>query len=47
MTRQEALQNLISGCVSCDILAGQRLEPGGVIYEDEYWHVGNVVRPVI
>ena len=32
--------------MSCDILAGRRTEPGGVIYEDEYWHVGSMVRPV-
>jgi diadenosine tetraphosphate (Ap4A) HIT family hydrolase len=44
---QEGLRKLVSGCVSCDILAGRRSEPGGVIYEDEYWHVGSVVRPVV
>jgi diadenosine tetraphosphate (Ap4A) HIT family hydrolase len=32
--------------MSCDILAGRRTEPGGVIYEDAYWHVGSVVSPV-
>jgi len=37
---------LVAGCVSCDILAGRRTEPGGVIYEDEYWHVGSMLRPV-
>jgi diadenosine tetraphosphate (Ap4A) HIT family hydrolase len=43
---QEELCGLIPGCMSCDILAGRRPEPGGVIYEDEYWHVGSMVRPV-
>lgn len=37
---------LVPGCMSCDILAGRRSEPGGVIYEDAYWHVGSVVSPV-
>jgi diadenosine tetraphosphate (Ap4A) HIT family hydrolase len=37
---------LVPGCMSCDILAGRRTEPGGVIYEDAYWHVGSVVSPV-
>ena len=37
---------LIPGCMSCDILAGRVTEPGGVIYEDEYWHVGSMVHPV-
>jgi len=39
---------LIPGCTSCDIIAGKRVEPGGVIYENEYWHIGNAVgRPTI
>ena len=37
---------LIPGCMSCDILSGRRTEPGGVIYENEYWHVGSMIRPV-
>jgi diadenosine tetraphosphate (Ap4A) HIT family hydrolase len=37
---------LVPGCTSCDILAGRLTSPGGVIYEDEYWHVDSVVRPV-
>lgn len=35
------------GCVSCEILSGKRQEPGGVIYEDAYWHVGSVLPPVV
>jgi diadenosine tetraphosphate (Ap4A) HIT family hydrolase len=37
---------LAPGCVSCEILAGRRTVPGGVIYEDDYWHVDSVVSPV-
>ena len=37
---------LIPGCMSCDILVGRITGPGGVIYEDEYWHVGSMVHPV-
>lgn len=43
---QEEPRELTPGCMSCDILAGRRTEPGGAIYEDEYWHVGSMVRPV-
>jgi diadenosine tetraphosphate (Ap4A) HIT family hydrolase len=38
---------LVPGCMSCDILAGRRTSPGGVIYEDDYWHVDSVVSPVL
>jgi diadenosine tetraphosphate (Ap4A) HIT family hydrolase len=38
---------LVPGCLSCDILAGRRAVPGGVIYESEYWHVDSVVSPVL
>ena len=31
---------LVRGCVSCDIVAGRRVEPGGVLYENEHRHVG-------
>jgi diadenosine tetraphosphate (Ap4A) HIT family hydrolase len=34
------------GCLSCDILAGRRTEPGGPIYEDAHWRVGSIVSPV-
>jgi diadenosine tetraphosphate (Ap4A) HIT family hydrolase len=33
----------IPGCLACDIVSGRRTEPGGVIYQDEYWHVGSAV----
>ena len=39
---------LVPGCVACDIIAGKRVEPGGVIYENDYWHVGTEVgQPVV
>jgi len=37
---------LVPGCVSCDLVSGKRTAPGGVIYENEYWHVDSVMRPV-
>lgn len=37
----------IPGCVSCEILSGKRQEPGGVIYENAFWHVGSVLPPVV
>jgi diadenosine tetraphosphate (Ap4A) HIT family hydrolase len=37
---------LISGCISCDILAGKITVPGEVIYENEYWHVDSVTSSV-
>lgn len=33
----------MQGCVSCEIVAGKRMEPGGVIYENQYWHVGTAL----
>jgi diadenosine tetraphosphate (Ap4A) HIT family hydrolase len=33
--------------MSCDILAGKLAVPGGVIYENEYWHVDSVIRPIV
>lgn len=38
---------LLPGCMSCDILAGKRTVPGGVIYENEHWRVDSVVSPVV
>ncbi len=35
------------GCISCDILAGKRTNPGGVIYENDFWHVDSVGEPVV
>ena len=38
---------LVAGCLSCDVVSGKRTEPGGVIYEDDYWHVGSILPPVV
>ena len=37
----------ISRCLSCDIVTGKQVEPGGVIYENTYWHVGSAVGPAV
>ena len=38
---------LVSACLSCDIPSGNRSEPGGVLYEDDYWHVGGAAGPAV
>jgi diadenosine tetraphosphate (Ap4A) HIT family hydrolase len=38
---------LVAGCLSCDVVSGIRTEPGGVIYEDDHWHVGSIMPPVV
>lgn len=35
------------GCVACEIVAGRRSEPGGVLYQDDNWHAGSVLQPVV
>ena len=37
----------VPGCISCDILAGMRTNPGGTIYENEFWHVDSASEPVV
>jgi diadenosine tetraphosphate (Ap4A) HIT family hydrolase len=45
---EKEISMLLSGCVSCEIVAGKRIEPGGVIFENEYWHLGTAIgRPVV
>ena len=41
------MDKFISGCLSCDIVAGKQVEPGGVIYENTYWHVGSAVGSAV
>jgi diadenosine tetraphosphate (Ap4A) HIT family hydrolase len=43
----ENAATLMPDCVSCEIVAGKRTEPGGTIYENEHWHVGSVIGPVL
>jgi diadenosine tetraphosphate (Ap4A) HIT family hydrolase len=37
----------MNDCPSCEIVSGKRPSPGGVIYENKYWHVDSVARPVL
>ena len=41
------MKTLNSGCLSCDIVAKRVIEPGGTIYEDEFWQVGSMLPPII
>jgi diadenosine tetraphosphate (Ap4A) HIT family hydrolase len=41
------MDSLISGCLSCDVVAKKVIEPGGTIYEDEFWQVGSIMAPVV
>lgn len=41
------MDKFVSKCLSCDIVTGKQLEPGGVIYENAYWHVGSAVGPLV
>jgi diadenosine tetraphosphate (Ap4A) HIT family hydrolase len=34
------------GCLSCDVIAGRREAPGGVIFENDHWHLTHQVSPV-
>jgi hypothetical protein len=38
---------LVPGYLSCDILAGKRAVPGGMIHENDRWFVSSVVEPVV
>jgi diadenosine tetraphosphate (Ap4A) HIT family hydrolase len=33
------------GCLSCDVIAGRRETPGGVIFENHHWHLSHQVSP--
>lgn len=41
------MDKFVSGCLSCDIVTGKQVEPGGVIFENAYWHVGSAVGPAV
>lgn len=36
----------VEGCLGCDLLAGRRDLPGGVVYETKSWVVNHVVGPM-
>lgn len=33
-------------CLSCDVIAGRRETPGGVVFENTHWHLSHQVSPV-
>ncbi|MGW0230928.1 HIT family protein [Actinopolymorpha singaporensis] len=39
-------QNDVTGCLGCDLLAGRRELPGGVIHQTDHWVVNHVVGPL-
>jgi diadenosine tetraphosphate (Ap4A) HIT family hydrolase len=41
------MPDCIPGCLSCDIVSGREVEPGGPIFENETWHVGHARGPVV
>ncbi len=47
MTGGRSLDQFVPGCLSCNIVTGKQVEPGGVIYENSYWHVGSAVGPTV
>ncbi|HLG12667.1 MAG TPA: hypothetical protein VI876_12990 [Dehalococcoidia bacterium] len=34
------------GCLSCDVIAGRRETPGGVVFENDFWQITHQVSPV-
>lgn len=36
----------VPGCLSCDLAAGRRPLPGGMIHEGEHWYVDHCVGPL-
>lgn len=41
------MSKFLANCLPCDIVTGKQVEPGGVIYENDYWHVGSAMGPTI
>ncbi len=41
------MDKFVSRCLSCNIVTGKQVEPGGVIYENTYWHVGSAMGPTV
>ncbi len=37
----------MSDCLGCDVLSGQVVVPGGIIYEDDLWVVDHSTSPVV
>ena len=36
----------VPGCLTCDLAAGRRLLPGGMIHEGQHWYVDHCVGPL-
>ena len=36
----------VAGCLGCDLLAGRRDLPGGIVYETAWWVVNHAVGPL-
>jgi len=41
------MDEFVPGCLSWFIVSGKQVEPGGVIFENSYWHVGSAVGPIV
>jgi ATP adenylyltransferase len=35
----------VAGCLGCDLLAGRRAPPGGIVHQTAEWTVNHVVGP--
>jgi len=35
----------VPGCVACEANAGERIAPGGVIYQDDHWRLEHMLSP--
>ncbi len=44
MDREEGMD--VVGCLGCDLMAGRRALPGGVVHETPSWVVNHVVGPM-
>jgi len=36
----------VAGCLGCDLVAGRRELPGGIVYETRFWVVTHVIGPM-
>jgi ATP adenylyltransferase len=43
--RPAVREDLVDGCLSCELLAGRRSAPGGVLYENATWLVLHQISP--
>jgi ATP adenylyltransferase len=45
LNRQGNVLSSSKGCLSCDVIAGRRETPGGVVFENTHWHLSHQVSP--